>query len=397
MKKTKDRKSLAEYLKKGNILIVDDMPNMRRSIKNMLTSMGIRNKQIIQANDGDVALEILRSKEQTIMFVLLDWNMPRVHGIEVLRQMKQDQQLKKIPVLMITVENYEDQITQAIDFKVKNYMLKPFIAHTLREKMLNIINPPEYFQLVKEGEKRIIQGKLDEAIVILGDVLKIKPDSASIRILMGNAYEEKMEYEKAHKLYKEAIEKNPQYLRAHDALSKFLLKTGKNEEALSSLEVAVKISPLNADRQVLRGSLALETWGDMEKAQKAFTIAMKQRPEMAGEIAEVYLKNGCHKKAEEFFRTSLIKKKDANIYNRLGIALRKQKKWKKAIEEYKKAINIESDNETIFYNMAMAYLEGDILEGGKKKEAIQCLKKAAEVNPNFKDAKKMLQELQSAA
>lgn len=397
MKKTKSRKSLAGYFKTGKILIVEDMQNMRRAIKNILTSMGIKHKQIIQANDGDIALKILRNEGQNIIFVLLDWNMPRVPGIEVLMEIKEDDHLRKIPVLIVTAETNEEQIVQAVEYNVKNYIIKPFIAQTLREKMLNIINPPEYLQLIEEGEKRIKQGRFDEALVILEDVLKSKPDSASIRILMGKAYEEIKENEKARQLYEEAIEKNPQYLRAHDVLSNFLLKTGKKEEALSSLEVAVKISPLNANRQVLVGNLALETRGDMERAQTAFRAAMKQTPQMAEEIAEIYLKNGFHKKAEEFFRTSLSKEKNAYIYNRLGIALRKQKKWKKAIEEYKKALSLEPDDDAIFYNMAMAYLEGDKIEGGKKKDAIRCLKKASGINPNFMDAKKMLKKLQYAA
>ena len=143
---------------------------------------------------------------------------------------------------------------------------------------------------------------------------------------MGRAYEEKKENEKAYQLYKEAVEKNPEYLRAHNTVADFLLKTGNMKEALLSLEKAAEISPNNANRQVKIGKLALEEDGDPEKAQRVFKMAMKQNPQMAEEIAEVYLKNGKAEEAEMLFRTSLAQKENVHVYNRLGIDLRRQKK-----------------------------------------------------------------------
>ena len=89
-----------------------------------------------------------------------------------------------------------------------------------------------------------------------------------------------------------------------------------------------------------------------------------------------------------FFRTSLAQKENVHVYNRLGIALRRQKKWKKAIEEYMKALKVERKNETIFYNIGTAYLEGN-----KKKDAVEYFKKALAIDPNFEEAKKILQKI----
>lgn len=384
------KKSFLKYFKDGYILVVDDMPNMRRAIKNMLKHIGIKNNHIIEAGDGESALKIIQEEPDKSIFalMLLDWNMPRVSGLEVLKKIKGDEALQKIHVLMITAEDNQEQITLAVEHGAENYIIKPFIADTLREKMLNIINPPEYLKLIKKGEELIKQGNFDEALAILEEVLKIKPESASVRIIMGRAYEEKKENEKAYQLYKEAVEKNPEYLRAHNTVADFLLKTGNMKEALLSLEKAAEISPNNANRQVKIGKLALEEDGDPEKAQRVFKMAMKQNPQMAEEIAEVYLKNGKAEEAEMLFRTSLAQKENVHVYNRLGIALRRQKKWEKAIEDYKKALRMEPKNEMIFFNMGMAYLEGD-----KKKDAIQHFKEALEINPNFTEAKKMLQKI----
>ena len=383
-------KSLLGHFKAGYVLVVEDMPNMRRSLRNMLKHIGIKENHIIEAGDGDIALRIIQKEPDKSIFVLmlLDWNMPHVSGIEVLKKIKKDEKLKNMHVLMVTAECNEQQIALAVEQGAESYIIKPFIAKTLQEKMFNIINPPVYLKLIKQGEELIKQGKFDEALSILEDVLKTKPESASIRILMGKAFEGKKENEKAYQLYKEAVEKNPEYLRAHNTVADFLLKIGKKKEALDSLERAAKISPFNADRQITIGKLALENEKDPEKARRAFKTAMRENPQMAEDIAEAYLKNDKAEEAEMFFRTSLAQKENVHVYNRLGIALRRQKKWKKAIEEYMKALNVERKNETIFYNIGTAYLEGN-----KKKDAVEYFKKALAIDPNFEEAKKILQKI----
>lgn len=388
MNEIKRKISFHDYFRNGSVLIVDDMANMRRTIKNILRHLGIDEEQVLQANDGDVALKMLHDEKQHIIFVLLDWNMPRVSGITVLKEMKEDEKLRNIPVLMITAENNESQILEAVEYEVKNYLIKPFVSKTLLEKMMNVINPPEYLQWIHEGEELMNKGEYDKALAILKGVLKTKPDSASVRILMGKVYEGKKDYEKAQQLYEEAAGKNPQYLKAHNTLAALLLKTGKKQEALHSLEKAAKISPINPDRQIAIGNLALESEGDVEKAQRAFEAVIRQSPERANDIAEIYLKNGKAEEAEMFFRNALSRKVSIHLYNRLGIALRQQEKWKEAIVEYTRALEIEPQNDILFYNMGMAYLEGN-----KKEDAIQRFKKALEHNPGFADPKKMLEKL----
>lgn len=391
MNKIKRKTSFHDYFRDGSVLVVDDMANMRRTIKNILRNMGIEENQVLQANDGDTALKMLQDEKQHIIFVLLDWNMPRVSGIKVLKEMKKDEKLRNIPVLMITAENNESQIVEAVEYEVKNYLIKPFVSQTLLEKMMNVINPPEYLQWIHEGEELMNKGEYDKALTILKGVLKTKPDSAGVRILMGKVHEDKKDYERAQQLYEEAVEKNPQYLRAHNTLAALLLKTGKKQEALHSLEKAAKISPINPDRQIAIGNLALESEGDIKKAQRAFEAAIRQSPERANDIAEIYLKNGKAEEAEMFFRNALSRKVSIHLYNRLGIALRHQKKWKDAIVEYTRALEIEPRNDILFYDMGMAYLEGN-----KKEDAIQRFKKALEINPGFADPKKMLEKLEAS-
>lgn len=395
MTDTQKKISLEEYFKKGKVLIVDDMADMRRTTKNLLREMGVEGDNIFEAGDGKQALEIIRNDPQRILFILLDWNMPVLTGIQTLEIIKGDEKLRHIFVLMITAENDMNQISQATEFNTDGYIIKPFLFETLQEKMLNIINPPAYLKLIKEGEELFDSGEFDKALTIFQQILLSKPESASVRILMGQVYEGLKNHEKAHSLYKEAIEKNPQYLRAYKTLADFHIKIGDRESALKILEKAARLNPKNASRQFMIGKLALETEKDMEKAGLAFKTATKESPELAKEIAEIYLENGKAERAEEFFRIALHQKENIHLYNRLGIALKKQEKWEKAVVEYQKALKIEPKNAIIFYNIGMVYLEWNKIAGEKKENAVKFLKQALEINPNFKEAKQTLIHLAS--
>jgi len=116
------------------ILIVDDFATMRRIVKNILTQLGFKN--FIEADDGSVAWEILQ--KETVDFIVSDWNMPKMPGIELLKKVRADDKLKDIPFLMVTAEAQKENIIEAVKAKVSNYIVKPFTPETLGEKIEKI-------------------------------------------------------------------------------------------------------------------------------------------------------------------------------------------------------------------------------------------------------------------
>ncbi|HZP13284.1 MAG TPA: chemotaxis response regulator CheY [Nevskiaceae bacterium] len=113
------------------ILIVDDFSTMRRIVKNALHDLGYTN--MTEADDGATALPLL--KEGDFEFVVTDWNMPGMTGIDLLKAIRADAKLKSIPVLMVTAEAQRDQIVEAAKSGVNGYIIKPFTAATLKEKI----------------------------------------------------------------------------------------------------------------------------------------------------------------------------------------------------------------------------------------------------------------------
>jgi len=113
------------------ILIVDDFSTMRRIIKNLLRDLGFNNTA--EADDGNSALPMLRAGG--IQFLITDWNMPGMTGIELLKAVRADESLKTLPVLMVTAEQKREQIIEAAQAGVNGYVVKPFTASTLKEKI----------------------------------------------------------------------------------------------------------------------------------------------------------------------------------------------------------------------------------------------------------------------
>ena len=113
------------------VLVVDDFSTMRRIVKNLLRQIGFTD--IEEAADGAQAFSKL--KTGGFGFVISDWNMPNLDGIGLLKMIRNDEDLKKIPILMVTVESEKDKVITAIQAGINNYIVKPFTGEVLKEKI----------------------------------------------------------------------------------------------------------------------------------------------------------------------------------------------------------------------------------------------------------------------
>lgn len=116
------------------ILVVDDFSTMRRIVRNLLKELGFSN--VDEAEDGQVALHKLKNSQ--FDFVVTDWNMPNMTGIELLKAIRGDAQLKHLPVMMVTAEAKKENIIEAATAGASGYIVKPFTAATLDEKLKKV-------------------------------------------------------------------------------------------------------------------------------------------------------------------------------------------------------------------------------------------------------------------
>ncbi len=116
------------------VLVVDDFATMRKIVRNILKQIGF--EDISEAEDGSAALQVLKNEE--VGLVVTDWNMPNMTGLDLLREIRQSPRTAKLPVLMVTAEGLKENVLEAIKAGVNNYVVKPFTAEVLQEKIETI-------------------------------------------------------------------------------------------------------------------------------------------------------------------------------------------------------------------------------------------------------------------
>lgn len=126
-----------DHVKDIRILVVDDFSTMRRIIRGVLKKLGFNN--IEEAEDGDVALTKLKAGD--FQFVISDWNMPNMRGIDLLKAVRADDKLKALPFLMVTAEAKKEEVLAAVQAGVSNYVVKPFTPDALESKITAIFKP----------------------------------------------------------------------------------------------------------------------------------------------------------------------------------------------------------------------------------------------------------------
>jgi two-component system chemotaxis response regulator CheY len=113
------------------IMVVDDFSTMRRIIKNILRQLGFSN--IVEADDGTTAWDTLNKDK--IEFIISDWNMPQMTGIDLLRKVRGSEEFGDLPFLMVTAEAQQENILEAVQAKVSNYIVKPFTPEVMKQKI----------------------------------------------------------------------------------------------------------------------------------------------------------------------------------------------------------------------------------------------------------------------
>ena len=116
------------------VLVVDDFATMRKIVRNILKQIGF--EYITEAEDGSVALRLIKS--EPVGLVVSDWNMPNMSGLDLLKEIRKNPQTASLPVLMVTAEGLKENVMEAVKAGVNNYVVKPFTAEVLQEKIETI-------------------------------------------------------------------------------------------------------------------------------------------------------------------------------------------------------------------------------------------------------------------
>ncbi|MFH1033102.1 MAG: tetratricopeptide repeat protein [Pseudomonadota bacterium] len=371
------------------VLVVDDIRQMRRMLREMLRLMGF--VHILEADDGDTALQKLHGNQ--VDLIVSDWAMPRLSGLRLLKSVREDDKLARVPFLMVSEEMKEAEVAAAGEERVDAYILKPFTAQMLHDKVAEVLEkraaPGAIDTQLGLGLVYLQNRQFDQALTCFRVALSQNPKSPRTLLALGQWHQAQGEHHKAKDLYRSAVKLSPKFVKAHEALANLCRLLEENDEALVHLQTAVKISPKNIDRQLELGQMLAES-GRSEEAQQIFRAAMHaardQYAEVAQKVGEACMRAGLSADAEEAFLQALAAKpKDIHLYNRLGIAFRQQGKIKEAVANYHRALKLDPENENLYYNLSRAYYQGQDYN-----LAQQALAKALALRPDFPEAREML-------
>lgn len=382
-----------EFVAEGGIFYVITRDKIfYQTIKNALChDMGHDNQILRTIQDtGEIAKVLsaaVSAKQRPFLFM--------EHALNGQLTISQLQYIEKtwpqVPVVIVARDVYQDRLFQFHEEGADNFLTKPACSNTVIEKIAYTLQPQcEIDALLAAGRQMVTDNRFEEAIEVAQTLLGKRPNYAAALVILGDALKGLARREQALAAYQDAEKHAKMYLEPLKRLIVFYAEDQNNEETLRYLVKLDKLSPLNCNRKIKIAEMHIEQ-GRSEEAEKYFDRAidsareeaMSVVSEMCLDIADMVADNN-PKLAEKYYRKSLEMTKNSrsamcmNIYNRLGISLRKQGMWQEAIEAYFEAEKHSPKDENIQYNIALAYGEG-----GDFKNAAERVLQALGLNPTF--------------
>jgi tetratricopeptide (TPR) repeat protein len=293
-------------------------------------------------------------------------------------------------LLVMTQETTKDELSQLYEIGVDSILTKPVSIDTLVEKMAGAIKPQgKISQLVQEAKRQLEQGDTQKAMETSREILKLKAKSPVALMLMGDAYLQEGRRDEAIQAYGAAHEGAKLYLEPLKKLASVYREVSENEY-LRFMRKLDSISPLNTERKCEIGKIYARKH-DHERADIYFSAAIENARREAMSHVERVVTEIAESVAEsspdlaEKYYVQLLDMKGDNLtqedmvtFNRLGIALRRQGKWREAVENYKKALTVVSTDERVLYNMGLAYADGQL-----HRMAIGAYEQVLRIKPDF--------------
>jgi tetratricopeptide (TPR) repeat protein len=382
--------------KGSSVLIVDDRGDLRGLLKKMLRHMDFF-EAYVEARDGEDAWEKLLL--QSFDLVICDLDMPRLDGIGLLKRCQADPVLRNVPFLIVSGDRHSGAVATSAELGAYNYIVKPFSFDTLKQRVQEIfdrLSSPEEIQF-RNAERLKELSQFAGAMHIITAMEKNgQPLKAKWLNLKGEVLRGMDEVEQAVQCFERTMKSSQLFLAAYKNYASVQQELGHREEAIRALLKADEISPRDSERKLSLGKLLLDE-GRTDEGKAFLEQAVRQTPTQdrkAIELkaAEAYLKAECFEEAEKLFSNALESDpQELYLYNRLGIALRRQKKYAEAERYYNQALKIHPDNPVIFYNLGVLYVQKQ-----EPHRAIQFFEKALRVNPNFEEAREMLAQVRGA-
>lgn len=338
----------AKLPKDMTFLIVDDVDNMRRSIKAMLKLLNY-GREFYEASNGRDAWKLLQEKDLTFDFIISDYFMPRMSGTELLNLVRANKKSRDIPFLMITADANMDIVAEAAEHDVDAYMTKPFVTATLEQKINELLdhlnNPDPMTRHLLNARDLDEQGNLAGAIEEATKATTLNARSSRPYRELGRLLLKKGELRKGQLCFEKAIELNRLDVSSYHALGQIYFRLNQVEKAMQFFSRAMEISPRHSDRAL--------------------------------NFAKLLLKKNCIPEAEKILKMVLKSKaNDIDLREEVADACAQHNLCDLAVKTYQEVL--KDDPERFYLGKKIGLTQ---LKGGERNEGIKALEKVAERFP----------------
>ena len=355
----------------GGFLIVSDDTTFVRTFKGLVRALGITQECVYaELRAGGYIKKIralLKQFQRLILFV--EANIDGENNTLYFRQIKKALG-DRVIIICLSTEMNRDVLCLFHEMGADNIIVKPVSINSIIEKIAYTIKPNNLRSLVDKAKGAIAKDDFKAAKEFIDEIFEINPESSIANILMGDIFRKKKQYDQAETSYKRASSKARMYLEPLERLVDLYEESDNNESRVGVLEKLDKLSPLNHKRKIVIGDAYVDM-GDMLKARDyydgALSVVRKHaRDQIVSSLMEVgqklmdidpehglgYMSEAMDMKSDDFSM------QDMWMFNEMGRHLRKQGRWEEAVSNYANALTIDPENGGLFYNLAMAYMQG---------------------------------------
>jgi len=378
-------------LQEMNVLLVDDMPSMTKFVHKMMRNLGF-GREFFMAHSGREALEILKAEK--IDIVLLDYNMPVMTGSDVLSHIREDSNLRDLPVIMVTAEAYSDFVAETGESEVDAYILKPITVQVLEEKITQVVdkinNPAPMDYHLKMAREFEDVGDYESAVTEAQLAMEANPAVTKPIRELGYIYYKSDNLEEAKKWFEKAAGMNKLDVTSFHYLGQIYLRQDDIEKAVHYLERAMKISPRHLERGI-DFAKTLVRLGKKKQAIEVFNRTLElssSTAELKEEITDYCIENDLTEYSVKLLEGLVYEQpKRSDLLFKFGVQLEKINDLSRAVTHLTRASQLDKDNLEIRIHLAKDYLALN-----KPMLAERPLKEAIKIQPGNRAAQELLRQ-----
>ena len=344
-------------------LVIDDMDNMRRSIRAMLRLIHF-GKDFYEAANGRDALKMLEKDDLTIDFIISDYKMPYMTGTELLHRLRGNRKYRDIPFLMITAEANQEVVAEAAEHDVDAYMTKPFVTASLEQKINELlhqsVNPSPLTLHMKNARDLEEKGDVDGAMAEAKKANAANQNSSRPLRELGRLSVKKGDLKSALRYFLKAIELNRLDVTSYHYLGQIYYKAGDIPKACEHFATAMEISPRHSDRAINFSKLLLKQ-NRLKEAEKVLKLVLRNNTDdidLKEDVAEACGQNGLYEMGIKAYE-EILRDDPERFYlkKNLGMTFRRAGHNNEAVKILEEALEKVGDDIEIMLELAYIYMD----------------------------------------